>query len=246
MMEFKPVSERIAYLRIKARPFNISLVNGYAPTEKARGEKKEVFYEKIEEEIEKLPREDTLILLGDFNAQIGKEDYLKQVAGKHTIHERTNDNGQRLCSLAARSNMIISSTKFKHLKRHKVTWIAPDQRICTQIDHVLIIKRKQSSIKDVRTYRGAWADSDHFMVTATIKQKIKRTKNTRDPRRNRDIESLRKREVKEKYVMELEKNIKKQSSETGNIDEVWKGMNEDLIQIAEKQIGIKKAQIREG
>src|SRR3978361_1936150 len=246
MMEFKPVSERIAYLRIKARPFNISLVNGYAPTEKARGEKKEVFYEKIEEEIEKLPREDTLILLGDFNAQIGKEDYLKQVAGKHTIHERTNDNGQRLCSLAARSNMIISSTKFKHPNRHKVTWIAPDQRICTQIDHVLVIKRKQSSIKDVRTHRGACADSDHFMVTATIKQKIKRTKNTRDPRRNWDIESLSKQEVKEKYVVELEETIKKQSSETGDIDEAWNRMKKGIIQAAEKQIGIKRSSNKRG
>ena len=117
-------------------------------------------------------------MLGDFNARIGKEEYLGQVAGTHTIHEDTNDNAQRLCNLATRTNMIISNTMYKHPKWHKVTWVSPDQNTYTQIDHVLITRRKQSSVKDVRTYRGAYADSDHYMVTATIRQKIKKTSKT--------------------------------------------------------------------
>jgi hypothetical protein len=32
--------------------------------------------------------------MGDFNAQVGKEDRIKQVAGKYTIHESINDNGK--------------------------------------------------------------------------------------------------------------------------------------------------------
>lgn len=49
-------------------------MNVYAPTEIADEEVKNKFYEKLEEEIEKIPKEDTIIVLGDFNAPIGKEE----------------------------------------------------------------------------------------------------------------------------------------------------------------------------
>ncbi|GLV20131.1 hypothetical protein CBL_21162, partial [Carabus blaptoides fortunei] len=88
-------------------------------------ENKEKFYELIEEELESIPKEDTRLIMGDFNAQIGKEKFIEKVAGKHTIHVRTNNNGQRLCNLAASTDLVISSTK--HKKWHKVTWTAPDQ-----------------------------------------------------------------------------------------------------------------------
>ncbi|KAK9728132.1 hypothetical protein QE152_g18133 [Popillia japonica] len=90
--------------------------------------------------------------------------------------------------LATEANMIISSTMFPHPKRHKVTWIAPDNKTQTQIDHVLVTRRRQSSIQDVRTYRGACVDSDHYMVTATVKQKVKNKIKTRKKQHNWNIE----------------------------------------------------------
>lgn len=66
--------------------------------------------------------------------------------------------------------MILSSSKYYHKKEHKITWISPDQKTFAQIDHVLVMKRKQSNIKDLRTYRGACADSVHFIIIATIRQ----------------------------------------------------------------------------
>ena len=35
-MDFKPINERLAYLRVAAKPLNISLINAYAPTENAK------------------------------------------------------------------------------------------------------------------------------------------------------------------------------------------------------------------
>lgn len=171
VLEYKPINERLAYIRLQAKPVNVSILNVYAPTEIADKEDKDEVYEKIEEEVDKMPKEDAILLLGDFNAQIGKEDYIEQVAGKYTIHDKTNDNGKRLCNMATATNMIISSTKFQHPRHHKITWTTPDQKTGTQIDHILINRRRQSSVKDVRTYRGICTDTDHFMVMATVKQK---------------------------------------------------------------------------
>ena len=217
------------------------MLNVYAPTEKAKVEEKDKFYEKVEEEIEKIPKEDTLLVLGDFNAQIGREEYLNQIAGEFTLHERTNDNGQRVCNMAARTNLIISSTKFQHHMRHKATWISFDQKTLSQIDHVLVNKRMQSAVKDVRTYRGACADSDHFMVSTTIRQKVKNIAATKDARYKWNTDKLYDRYNQEKFAEEMEKQLKIQSSEVDNCMEIeWSSMKKSINQTAELQIGREK------
>jgi hypothetical protein len=56
--------------------------------------------------------------MGDFNAKVGNEDYLKQVAGNHTLHNTSNENGNLLGQLAIRNELIIKSTIFPHKKIH--------------------------------------------------------------------------------------------------------------------------------
>ena len=91
---------------------------------------------------DKTPRNDALILLGDFNAKIGKEYSNRRVAGRHTLHNITSENGEKLVQLAIVHNLEISSTKFQHRRIHKGTWKAPGQEICNQIDHILIDKEE--------------------------------------------------------------------------------------------------------
>lgn len=124
ILEFRAVNERIAFLRIEAKPLNSSVLSIYAPTKTAEHEEKEIFYDKLEEEIMKVHKEDTVVTLGDFNAQ----NHIKNVAGKHTIHDNTNNNGQRLCNFAAYAGMVISNTKHQHKKCHKITRRSPDQK----------------------------------------------------------------------------------------------------------------------
>lgn len=58
----------------------------YAPTEEASDDEKIIFYDRLDRErSNKISRYDMLILLGDFNAKIGREDFLQHVAGKHTL-----------------------------------------------------------------------------------------------------------------------------------------------------------------
>ena len=94
IMEFNAINDRLAYLRIKAKPLNISILNVYAPTETSEKEEKEKFYERLEDEMEWMPREDMWLIMGDFNAQIGKEPTIQRVTGQYTLHKKTNDNGQ--------------------------------------------------------------------------------------------------------------------------------------------------------
>jgi hypothetical protein len=63
----------------------------------------------------------TKILLGDFNAKVGREDIFKPTIGNESLHEITNDNGVRVQSFATSKNLTVKSTMFPHRNIHKLT-----------------------------------------------------------------------------------------------------------------------------
>ena len=130
---------------------------------------KDAFYDKLEVLYNRCTRYDIKILVGDFNAKVGREGIFGPTVGKHSLHKKTSDNGFRLVSFAAAQNMVISSTRFQHRNIHKKTWQSPDLNTIYQIDHVVIDGRHAPSILDVHTIRGANMDSNHFLVAAKVR-----------------------------------------------------------------------------
>jgi hypothetical protein len=112
------------------------------------------------------------ILLGDFNAEVGKEVNFKVIIGNESLHEASNDNGVRVVNFAASKNLIVKSTAFSHRDIHKHTWASPDGVTHNQVGHVLIDKRRHSNILDVRSFRGADCDTDHYLVVAKLRERI--------------------------------------------------------------------------
>jgi hypothetical protein len=117
-------------------------------------------------------KSDTIIILGDLHARLGKEDAYRGVTCQYTTHQNTNGNGELLCEFAILNNMTIMSTQFQHKSIHKGTWISPDENSVNQIDHVKINSNKKELIEDVRTMRGPNIDSNHFLVKTIVNQKL--------------------------------------------------------------------------
>jgi endonuclease/exonuclease/phosphatase family metal-dependent hydrolase len=137
-------------LRLKGRFRNLSFISAYAPKEDANDDDKNAFYDRLYKECAKVPKYDVLILLGDFNAKVGREDFLQHVAGNYSLHADTNKNGKMLSQLAESNRLIINSTCFEHKDIHKGTWKVPSTGVVNQIDHVLVSRRHTSSLIDVR------------------------------------------------------------------------------------------------
>ena len=89
------------------------------------------------------------ILLGDFNAKVGREHIFKPTIGKESLHQDSNDNGVRLVNFATSKNLVVKSTMFPHRNIHNYTWTSPDGTTNNQIDRILIDRRRHSSILDV-------------------------------------------------------------------------------------------------
>jgi hypothetical protein len=52
-------------------------------------------------------KQDVTIILGDMNAKVGTEVAYQPVTGKHTLHEKTNDNVELICEYAASNNIKL-------------------------------------------------------------------------------------------------------------------------------------------
>jgi hypothetical protein len=84
---------RMSYIILRGRWCNIIVVNVHAPCEDTSDDIKDSFYEELRRVIDQIPRYDMKILLGKFNAKVGREDIFKPTIGNESSHEVSNDNG---------------------------------------------------------------------------------------------------------------------------------------------------------
>ena len=74
----------------------VTVIQCYAPANAAETEEKEAFYEQLQEVVDKLPRRDLKIPMGDLNAKVGADNTNRElVMGKHGVGVQ-NENGERL------------------------------------------------------------------------------------------------------------------------------------------------------
>ena len=175
MLEYSSANERIIRARFQAKQGKLIIIQCYVPTNEADDEKKTDFYIALQYEIDKVPKLDVIIVMGDLNAKVGNDNTgNERVMGKYGCGN-INDNGERLVDLCGTNNLVIGGTIFPHRGIHKLTWISPNGRDKNQIDHIIINGKWRRSLQDVRVMRGADVASDHHLVVANIKLKLKKS-----------------------------------------------------------------------
>jgi exonuclease III len=140
------VTDRMSYITLKGSWCDIIVLNVHAPNEDKDEVTKEGFFEELEQVFNQFPRYHMKILMGDFNAKVGREDIFKPIIGNESLYEASNHNGVRTVNFATSKNLIVKSITFPHRDIHKHTWTSPDGVTHNQIDHVLIDKRRHSNI----------------------------------------------------------------------------------------------------
>jgi hypothetical protein len=112
------------------------------------------------------------IVLGDFNAKVGRESIFRPIVGNESPNQDLNDNGVRIVNFSTYKNLVVKSTMFHHRNIHKFTWSSYEGQTYNQIDYVLIDRRWHSSILDVRSFRGADCDTDNYLVVTKVRERL--------------------------------------------------------------------------
>jgi hypothetical protein len=131
------VSDRMSYIILRGRWCHIIVLNVHAPTEDKTVDVKDSFYEKLEHVFHKFSKYHMKILLGDFNAKVGREDIFRLTTGNESLH-KINDNGLRVVNFATSKNLRVKSTMFLHCNINKYNWTAPVGKPPKQIDDILV------------------------------------------------------------------------------------------------------------
>ena len=77
--------------------------------------------------------------------------------------------------------LVIANTVFQQHKRRLYTWTSPDDQQRNQIDYILCSQRWRSSIQSAKTRPGADYGSDHELVIAEFRLKLKKVGKTTRP-----------------------------------------------------------------
>jgi len=98
-------------VHFQGKPFNIMVIQVYAPTSNAEEAEVERFYEDLQDLLELTPEKDVFFIIGDWNAKIGSQE-IPGVMGKFGLGVQ-NEAGQRLIEFCQQNALIIANTLFQ-------------------------------------------------------------------------------------------------------------------------------------
>ena len=111
-------------VHFQGKPFNITVIQVYAPTSNAEEGEVEWFYEDLQDLLELTPKKDILFIIGDRNVKVESQE-TPGVIGKFGLGVQT-EAGQRLIEFCQENTLVIASTLFQQHKRRLYTWTSPD------------------------------------------------------------------------------------------------------------------------
>ena len=109
-------------VHVQGKPFNITVIQVYAPATNAKEAEIEQFYENMQDLLELTPQKDVFFIRGDWNAKVGSQEIPGVIFGFGV----QNETGQRLTEFCQENAVVISNTLFQQHKRRLSTWTSPD------------------------------------------------------------------------------------------------------------------------
>ena len=102
-------------VHLQSKPFNITVIQVYAPTSNAKEAKVDQFYEDLQELLEITLKKDVLFIIGDWNAKVQSQE-TPGVTGKFGPGVQ-NEAGKRLIEFSKENALVITNTLFQQHKR---------------------------------------------------------------------------------------------------------------------------------
>ena len=128
-------NDRMISVRYQGKPFNITVIQVYAPNSNAEEAEVERFYEDLQDLLELTPPKYVLFIIEDWKVKVGSQE-TPGVTGKFGLGIR-NGAKQRLIEFCQENALVIANTLFQQHKRRLYTWTSPEGQHRNQIDYIL-------------------------------------------------------------------------------------------------------------
>ena len=159
-------NDRMNSVCFQGKPFNITVIQVYAPASNAEETEIERFCEDLQD-LELIPKKDVLFIIGDWNTKVRSQE-TPGVTGKVGLGVQ-NEAEQRLIEFCQENTLVIANTLVQQHKRRLYTWTSPDGQYQNQTDDILCSQRRyRSSIQSAKTRLGAVCGSDHEFLICQI------------------------------------------------------------------------------
>jgi len=139
LVGYEPISDQVLVVQLSAKPRNITLIQLYGPTTAATDQEMRWFYQYLSQAVEQLPKRDMLLVMGDFNAKVGRREpcAMSSTVGLYGLGE-TNEAAEQLEDSCLEHEMALINTMFKQHRRRLYTWTSSDGNARNQIDYISI------------------------------------------------------------------------------------------------------------
>ena len=104
-------NDRMISIHLQGKPFNITVIQVYAPTSNTEEAEVERFYEDLQGLLELTSKKDVLFIIGDWNEKVGRQE-TPGVTGKFGLGI-WNEAGQRLIEFCQENTLFIANTLFQ-------------------------------------------------------------------------------------------------------------------------------------
>lgn len=235
------INERIMTWRIPlTKHRHLTLISVYAPTLVSDEVTKDTFYYALDEVLQNICSSEKIVLMGDFNARVGKNwDLWDGALGRHGTGNM-NNNGLRLLSLCAQHDLVLTNTIFQQKDKYKNTWKHPRSGHWHMLDYIIT---KQCNVNDftlTRVMRGAECWTDHRLVRAICNFKIRPQFNKQATRKKLNCVALKHPAKRDLFRAGIAGSLPINSIHSEDPEDDWNNACSTLIKTAEETVGLSK------
>lgn len=232
-------SDRIMSMRLPLQQNKYATIFSiYAPTLPADPAEKDKFYSDLRSLLQTTPADDKVLVLGDFNARVGRDsDSWKGVLGRHGVGN-CNDNGRLLLEFCAEKELCITNTIFQQKDSRKTTWMHPRSKHWHLIDYLLVRQRDLKDVLQTRVMPSAECHTDHRLIRCKLRMLFEpKPRRGGAPRKKFKVSSFQSAEVVAGFQDNLQSRLEDAHNRDASPEAQWQQLKIAILTSAEAVLG---------
>ena len=144
----------------------LNVISAYVPQVGCILKEKETFWLDLDETVEKIQRNERIMVIADLNGHVGEENNGDQECmGRHGLGKRNNE-GQAVVDFAKRRELAITNTYFVKKLAHRDTYNSGGRS--SLVDYIMVRRRRIKEVMDTKVVVGESVAKQHRIVVSVI------------------------------------------------------------------------------